>query len=279
MRLDTFSENNPSVFLAPGGPRSSGDLDEWDDLRSITRVKSMASINQDLLEEVPRKLTISDADGLLPMSDLLNSQVRRMTTAGDPGSPVCIGVRPVKKNSLYSKIDLRNRRISYTCSPHVARALKIEIIESSPMNRDHDVAPKKFAKFPGMTTPKNSEKFPRLNTAEESSKFTDSGKNTFDYSRSGSNQKSSNPSPWNNLQGTNQKSSNPYPWNNLQGENTVIATPVAWPASGLGQTLLTGKTLLADVSSEGSESDLFESRMTEKTDQSIENDWSALQEV
>lgn len=49
MRNDSFSDNNASVFLAPEGHKSTGDLEEWDDLRSLTRPKSMASINQGLL--------------------------------------------------------------------------------------------------------------------------------------------------------------------------------------------------------------------------------------
>jgi hypothetical protein len=90
MRNDTFSDNNGSVFLSPEGHKSTRDLEEWDDLRSLTRVKSMASINQGLLPEVPRKQSILIADGLLPMNELLNSPILRRSSVGTVGSPDCI---------------------------------------------------------------------------------------------------------------------------------------------------------------------------------------------
>jgi hypothetical protein len=262
MRNDSFSDNNASVFLAPEGHKSTGDLEEWDDLRSLTGPKSMASINQGLLPEVPRKQSILIADGLLPMAELLNSPILRRSSVGNVGSPDCIDDPTRKRNTLDSKEDLRTRRKSDIVKPITALALKIAIIKPSPMDKDHGMgskntlkfsgtnSPNKIAKFPGANSPHKSAKFPSLICESENSKCTGSGKNTFDYSRSV----------------TNQKSNRASPWNNLPGENTEISSPVPWPASGLGPGFKKRKAMLEDISSEGSESDLFESRMDGKSD-------------
>jgi hypothetical protein len=196
------------------------------------------------------------------MAELLNSSILRRSSVGNVGSPDCIDDPNRKRNTLDSKVDLRTRRKSDIVKPLSALALKIAIIKPLPMNMDHDIgsknilqfpgtnSPNKIAKFSGTNSPHKSAKFPSLISESENSKCTDSGKNTFDYSRSV----------------TNQKSNRASPWNNLPGENTEESSPVPWQAWGLGQGLKNRKTILEDISSEGSESDLFESRMDGKSD-------------